>query len=206
MKQFSERLSAIKRVPRRAALIAVAAVIVLGTGGIAVANNTGKSHSRSAAKRRALVARKRREGRSIRVHALDATAGYTYPEQGVNVQAAPSNAADEADQSGMATPTAAITALTQNRAAESVFGAALTSGSATAELATVTEQYPIAPGIGAGTPYTAWVVKTQGPGATMGGYNDGSGSQPAPTVTTCNDVGIYSLSLQEWTELLRTCQ
>lgn len=187
-----------------AGLLAVSVLLALAGGGVAIAAgltaSKSRPHARTEASERArLVARKLRQAHRRKAHA--AATGMTYPDQGVTVSPPSSQAAQDAAESSISTPSAAVTSFDQYPAAQSAFGLAATSGSPTASLATVTEQDPISAGVSAGVPYQAWVVTVRGPVRVFGG----PGSTPPPAGTECDDVGIFDFQLSTWTELLQSC-
>jgi hypothetical protein len=172
--------------------IAIVALLSVAGGGVALAATAGHRtpHTRAQA---ALIARKLKDGPR---HA-HAAAGLTYPDQGVTVTPASSQAPAAAACSGVPTASSAVSAFEQDPASRSAFGPP--TGTVTATLATVTEVYPITPGVQVGVPYQAWVVS-------MPGQPKYFGPATPPANTTCTDVAIYSVQLSTWTERLQSCK
>lgn len=207
----------------RVGVCTTVAILLVSGGAVALAN--GRSHpsgAAKAAKQRALVALKLREGhhrKRIRrrpgAHAAAVGPGTTFPDQGVTLGSPSPQASQYAAASSLSTASLAVAAFQQLPAAQTVFGLALTSGNPTASLMSVTEKDPVVSNVVAGSPYSAWVVTLTGPeaGVAVGGPpapSRGStipAATPSPSASTtqCQDVGIYDLTLGEWTEMLQQC-
>ena len=204
-----------------AAVFGGAAISLANTGGRNAVPNTGgppdvvvHHHARklspsAARKRAALVARKRREGHHQHTPAHSASIttvgpGVTFADQGVSLASASSSASSYAATSNITTSSAAVSAVENLPAAESVFGPTLASNHSVS-LLNVTEKDPVVPGVTAGVPYSAWVVAFSGPEIVVGRPGDGPPSATPSSTATCEDVAIYDVQISQWTELLQNC-
>lgn len=188
--------------PRRARLATSLGVAAAIACVLVVAEAVGANHTSGLT--RAQVQAKVRRGHRWPVGGRPAhqavSAGSTaLSEQGVTLSPATLQAPVNAGASGVSTATDAVASLRSLPAAVSVFGPSLASGNPTATRFDVTESEPQNAGVVKGAPYPAWVVSVSGPPVFSG-----IGSPP-PAGTTCDDIGIYDLEIDQWTELLQSC-
>jgi hypothetical protein len=183
---------------RTATLIACSCVVVAiaTVAGVSLASARPQSHHVTQASHKGKDATRRAIVRAKAGPAV--VSNITYPAEGVDVSAGPPSSPGPlaADASS---PSTVLASFVTQGVPKNVVGSLLSSQTPEIDLRTVTEEYPVSPGVTAGTPYTAWVVT----------YTNTSpivlGPSSATSTSGCTFVGIMDGSTGDWTEFFQTC-